>query len=140
MTTIRVNIDRLVIDGLSIGQEQGPRVKAAVQAELSRLLAQRGIAECASEPAERPAVSAAIETKSADTPAGLGQKITSHGPRRAREMKAELRKPQNLTAPAKLAGSVIRRACTAVNMPSEARATPATRLAQDLSSTPRQPR
>jgi hypothetical protein len=40
---ITVHIERLVLEGLPITRAQGPLVQAAVQAELSRLLAQGGL-------------------------------------------------------------------------------------------------
>lgn len=40
---IRVNIERLVLEGLPLERSQGPQVQAAVEAELSRLLAQGGL-------------------------------------------------------------------------------------------------
>jgi hypothetical protein len=43
---INLNIERLVLDGLDIGSGQGAQVKAAVEAELSRLLTDGGIASC----------------------------------------------------------------------------------------------
>ncbi|MEK6374867.1 MAG: hypothetical protein AABO58_19485 [Acidobacteriota bacterium] len=39
--SIRVHIERLVLDGLPIAHRDGPLVQAAVEAELARLLAQR---------------------------------------------------------------------------------------------------
>ncbi len=41
---IVVHIERLVLDGLSIGPGQGARVQAAVESELSRLLTEGGLA------------------------------------------------------------------------------------------------
>jgi hypothetical protein len=41
---INLHIERLVLDGLPIGRNQGPHVRAAVEAELTRLLAQNGMA------------------------------------------------------------------------------------------------
>jgi len=41
---IRVRIERLVLDGLPVGRADGPLVRAAVEAELGKLLAQDGLA------------------------------------------------------------------------------------------------
>lgn len=40
---INLHIERLVLDGLQIGPGQGVKVKAAVEAELSRLLQEGGL-------------------------------------------------------------------------------------------------
>lgn len=37
--SIRVHIERLVLEGLPIGRHEGPLVQAAVEAELARLIA-----------------------------------------------------------------------------------------------------
>lgn len=42
--TIRLHIERLVIDGLPLEAEHGPVVQAAVEAELTRLLAEGTLA------------------------------------------------------------------------------------------------
>ena len=42
---IKVHIERLVLEGLPVGRSQGPQVQAAVQAELSRLLAEGGLGQ-----------------------------------------------------------------------------------------------
>ena len=41
---INIHIERLILDGLPISQRQRPQVQAAVEAELSRLLAADGLA------------------------------------------------------------------------------------------------
>lgn len=41
---INVSIERLILDGLSLSHSQRPLVQAAVEAELSRLLAADGLA------------------------------------------------------------------------------------------------
>src|SRR6266852_529340 len=41
---ITVHIERLVLEGLPVGSHDAPAVQAAVEAELSRLLSQGGIA------------------------------------------------------------------------------------------------
>ena len=40
---IKVHIERLVLEGLPVMRSEGPLVQAAVQAELSRLLAEGGL-------------------------------------------------------------------------------------------------
>jgi hypothetical protein len=42
--SIRLHIDHLVLDGLPVSPAQGAQVKAAVEAELGRLLSERGVA------------------------------------------------------------------------------------------------
>ena len=41
--SVRVHIERLVLDGLPLEAADGPAVHAAVEAELTRLLAQEGV-------------------------------------------------------------------------------------------------
>ena len=41
--SVRIHIERLVLDGLPVGREQAGAVRAAVEAELSRLLGERGL-------------------------------------------------------------------------------------------------
>jgi hypothetical protein len=40
---LRIRIERLVLDGLSLGSSDGPRVQAALEAELARRLGERGV-------------------------------------------------------------------------------------------------
>ena len=42
---IRIHIERLILDGLPITHSQGPLVQAAVEAELTRLFTENGLAE-----------------------------------------------------------------------------------------------
>jgi len=41
--TVRVHIERLVLDGLPVTAAQGPLVQAAVEAELTRLIETEGV-------------------------------------------------------------------------------------------------
>jgi hypothetical protein len=41
--SIKLHIDRLILEGLPVSSAQGPRVRAAVEAELVRLLATGGL-------------------------------------------------------------------------------------------------
>lgn len=43
--SIHLHIERLVLDGFALDAAQGPAVQAAVQAEVSRLLAERGLGD-----------------------------------------------------------------------------------------------
>ena len=40
---IRLHVERLVLDGLPVSSSQSPQVKAAVEAELTRLLTANGL-------------------------------------------------------------------------------------------------
>jgi hypothetical protein len=42
---INVHIERLILEGLPVSGHEGPHVRAAVEAELSRLLGHHGISE-----------------------------------------------------------------------------------------------
>ncbi|HEX6924292.1 MAG TPA: hypothetical protein VF167_02625 [Longimicrobiaceae bacterium] len=43
--SIRLHIERLVLDGFELDAAQGPALQAAVQAEVSRLLMERGLGD-----------------------------------------------------------------------------------------------
>jgi hypothetical protein len=75
---INLHIDRLVLAGLPIDHHQGPLVKAAVEAELSRLLAANGLANGLMNGGATPSVPApGIEMSSDGNPARLGHQIGS---------------------------------------------------------------
>ena len=50
---INLHIEKLVLEGLPVGAQDGPLVQAAVQQELARLLGQSGLALRGSVPALR---------------------------------------------------------------------------------------
>jgi len=73
---INLHIDRLVLDGLPIEHQDGPLVKAAVEAELSRLLTANGLANGLLSGGAMPSVSApGIQMSSDRNPGRLGQQI-----------------------------------------------------------------
>jgi hypothetical protein len=73
---IHLHIERLILDGLPIGSGQGALVQAAVEAELSRLLVQGGIAPSLQSGGAVPSVRAeAIQFTAQSTPAQMGQQI-----------------------------------------------------------------
>ena len=75
---INLHIDRLVLDGLPIDRHQGPLVKAAVEAELSRLLTANGLANSFLAGGATPSVPApGIEMSNDRNAARLGQQIGS---------------------------------------------------------------
>jgi hypothetical protein len=73
---IRVNIGRLVLDGLPVTPAQGPQVRRAVEAELARLLATtdpRGLARFAgASPAAR---APGLSLDGGEGPRALGARI-----------------------------------------------------------------
>ena len=73
---INLHIDRLVLDGLPIDHHQGPLVKAAVEAELSRLLTANGLTNSLLAGGAMPSVPApGIQVANDSNPARLGQQI-----------------------------------------------------------------
>jgi len=65
-----------VLDGLPIDHHQGPLIKAAVEAELSRLLAAEGLANGLMTGGATPSMPApAIQMTNDSNPARLGQQI-----------------------------------------------------------------
>jgi len=73
---INLHIDRLVLDGLPIDHHQGPLIKAAVEAELSRLLTANGLANSLMTGGAMPSAPApGIQVSRDSNPARLGQQI-----------------------------------------------------------------
>ena len=73
---INLHIDRLVLDGLPTDHHQGPLIKAAVEAELTRLLTANGLANSLMTGGATPSVPApGIQTSSDSNPPRLGQQI-----------------------------------------------------------------
>jgi len=74
---IHLHIERLVLDGLNIGPGQGSQVKAAVEAELSRLLTEGGLAPALQVNGAMQNVRAnSIQTSGNTNPSRLGQEIS----------------------------------------------------------------
>ena len=72
--TVRVAIDRLVLDGIALHRSQRPALAAAVEAELARLIAAGGLpAEWAGAVPAVPA--AALALPAHDHPELLGRRI-----------------------------------------------------------------
>jgi hypothetical protein len=73
---VRLHIDRLVLDGLSLGAADRPHLQASVEAELTRLIAAGGIASSFASGAAVPAVRAPQMTFAPGAkPAQLGSAI-----------------------------------------------------------------
>jgi hypothetical protein len=73
---INLHIERLVLDGLNIGHGQGALVKAAVEAELGRLLREGGMSLDLSSGGAFPSVKAgSIMMGKEGNPSMVGQQI-----------------------------------------------------------------
>jgi hypothetical protein len=73
---IRLHIERLVLDGLPVTSGQGAQVKAAVEAELGRLLSEGGVSHELVSGGALPRVAApALHAPSGASPAQLGTQI-----------------------------------------------------------------
>lgn len=73
---IQLHIERLILDGLSLGPGGGGRVQAAIEAELARLLADGGIGQGWSTGGAVPSVPAApIALTAGARPAEIGGQI-----------------------------------------------------------------
>jgi hypothetical protein len=71
---INVHIERLILEGLPVKGSEGPAVQAAVEGELARLLAERGLDGLAGGAV--PSLSAgSIELAGGARPAHLGRQI-----------------------------------------------------------------
>lgn len=72
---IRVNIERLVLEGLPFTRAQGPQVQAAVESELSRLLAQGGLGQVLASGGAVPSVRAEGIRLDGGGPGQMGRQI-----------------------------------------------------------------
>ena len=73
---INVHIERLILDGVALGAGEGPRLKAAVEMELGRLLGERGMANgLASDVAVDSVRGGAVQLGRDVGGAGLGKQV-----------------------------------------------------------------
>jgi len=73
---IRLHIDRLVLDGIPIGAADRPRLQAAIERELTRLIREGGLAPELAYGVAVPSLQSAQITLAADAkPAQLGSAI-----------------------------------------------------------------
>ena len=85
--TIHVHIERLVLDGLPVTHAQGPQVRAAVEAELARWLAERGLAPGLAQGGAAPSVLRPVDhARRGHQPASHWPADRHRHPRRARDM------------------------------------------------------
>jgi len=75
VTTINLHIERLVLDGLPLGVRDGPLVRAAVAAELARLLADEPPPGALATGRNAPLVRAGTIARPAADGTGLGTQI-----------------------------------------------------------------
>jgi hypothetical protein len=74
--SIRLHVERLVLDGLPLSRNDGPLVQAAFEAELGRLLAEGGVSgELASGTAVPGLAAEGIHVAPGDEPGMIGQRI-----------------------------------------------------------------
>jgi hypothetical protein len=73
---IHLVIERLVLDGLPFERGQAPHIQAAVEAELTRLIAENGLAPHLQAGGAVPRVNAnAIQLAAGSSPAQIGTRI-----------------------------------------------------------------
>ncbi len=73
---IRVYVDQLILDGLPVDQSQGPRIQAAMEAELARLLIESPSALHLQAGIALPSVSAhEIQLAAGSSPTRMGMQI-----------------------------------------------------------------
>lgn len=73
---VHLHIQRLILDGLPLDTAQGPAVQAAVEAELVRLIAERGLVPTLQQGGALAYVRGGeINSARSDTPDSLGEKI-----------------------------------------------------------------
>src|SRR3712207_1240881 len=75
-SSIHIHIERLVLDGIALPHAQRPLLQAALEAELARLLAERGLADGLASGIQVPSLrSSAIPLAHPGEPARLGAQI-----------------------------------------------------------------
>ncbi len=73
---MNVHIERLILEGLPVNSHEGPRVRAAVERELARLIGAHGISNDLRRDRAVPAVQGgALRTDGRATPRQLGTQI-----------------------------------------------------------------
>lgn len=73
---INIDIERMILEGVAISPSQGRKLQAAVEAELTRLLATEGIPENWESSGVVPHVpGGAIQVKPGTNPTKMGQQI-----------------------------------------------------------------
>ena len=73
---VRLHIEHLLLDGLPVSNAQGAQVKAAVEAELGRLLTEQGVAHEFRSSIAVPSVNAGpMQMPRRATPVALGTEI-----------------------------------------------------------------
>lgn len=73
---IQLHIERLILDGVALGAAEQPRFQAAVEMELGRLLAERGIASGLENGVTLDSVrGGAVQCRRAGGGTGLGKQL-----------------------------------------------------------------
>jgi hypothetical protein len=72
---INIRIDRLVLDGLPVRDRDGPAIRKAVEAELTRLVAAGGLSPGLAAGGAFPGVRAGDMTVPGSSPAKIGKEI-----------------------------------------------------------------
>jgi hypothetical protein len=72
---IKLHIDHLILEGLPVSSAQGPRVRAAVESELTRLLAAGGLSPELRGGAVPRVRAGNLQFSAESSPAQLGKKI-----------------------------------------------------------------
>jgi hypothetical protein len=75
--SINVHIERLILDGLSVSDAQSPIISAALETELTRLLAAGGLERSLQSGGAWPGVPVSNIQLTAGKPAHLGQQIAA---------------------------------------------------------------
>jgi hypothetical protein len=73
--SIRIHIDRLVLEGFPLSQGDGPALQAAIESELTRLMGDGLSGELAKGAAVPRLRAQGIEVASSDGPGAIGRKI-----------------------------------------------------------------
>jgi len=72
---VNLHIDRLVLEGIDLDHAQRPHLQAAVEAELGRLLAERGVGNLAAGGAVPSVRAEGFQISGDGNPAQLGRQI-----------------------------------------------------------------
>ena len=97
---LNLHIERLVLEGLPVTRHDGPRIKAAVTAELHRLIAVQGISEALRQGAAVPALRAAeMSIGESGSPGRLGTQDCEVGSRKSGEKRMSPHRTASIPKP-----------------------------------------
>ncbi len=72
---ITINLEQIILDGIDIAPSQRPRLQVAIEAELSRLLQEKGIPRQLHQEKAIACLPASVKVTKGDKPEQMGREI-----------------------------------------------------------------